>query len=55
MRLGELAEDVPQVAELDLNPVVVGPHGSTVVDVKVRLASSNGIDAGVPRRLRRDL
>ena len=55
VRLGELAEDVPQVAELDLNPVVVGPHGSTVVDVKVRLASSNGIDAGVPRRLRRDL
>ena len=27
VRLGRLAEDVPQVAELDLNPVLVGPGG----------------------------
>ena len=52
VRLGQLAEDVPQVAELDLNPVLVGPHGSALVDVKVRLAPPTPIDAGVPRRLR---
>jgi acyl-CoA synthetase (NDP forming)/GNAT superfamily N-acetyltransferase len=37
-RLGRLAEDLPEVAELDLNPILVGPHGLVAVDVKLRLA-----------------
>jgi ATP-grasp domain len=39
MRLGQLAEDFPEVAELDLNPVAAGPHGVTALDVKLRLAA----------------
>ena len=35
--VGRLALEVPAVAELDLNPVLVGPHGCTVVDVALRL------------------
>lgn len=50
--LGQLALDVPEVAELDLNPVVVGPQGAVLVDVKARLAGSERTDAGIPRRLR---
>ncbi|MDO9498228.1 MAG: acetate--CoA ligase family protein, partial [Nocardioides sp.] len=50
--LGQLALDVPEVAELDLNPVVVSPTGAVLVDVKVRLAGSERTDAGIPRRLR---
>jgi acyl-CoA synthetase (NDP forming) len=38
LRLGRLAEDLPEVAELDLNPVLVGPDGLVAVDVKLRLA-----------------
>ena len=38
-RLGLLAEDVPEVAELDLNPVVVTADGMALVDVKLRLAA----------------
>ncbi|NUO59979.1 MAG: GNAT family N-acetyltransferase [Hamadaea sp.] len=38
-RLGRLAQDVPQVAELDLNPVIAGPDGLVVVDAKLRLAA----------------
>ncbi|NUR74445.1 MAG: GNAT family N-acetyltransferase [Hamadaea sp.] len=38
-RLGRLAADLPQVAELDLNPVVAGPDGLVVVDAKLRLAT----------------
>ncbi|MER7274815.1 GNAT family N-acetyltransferase [Dactylosporangium sp. NPDC000244] len=38
LRLGRLAEDFPEVAELDLNPVLVGSRGCTAVDVKLRLA-----------------
>jgi acyl-CoA synthetase (NDP forming) len=53
VRLGHLAEDVPLVAEMDLNPVLAGPAGCELVDVKVRLATSPEIDAGIPRRLRR--
>ena len=55
VRLGRLAEDVPQVADVDLNPVLVGPDGCALVDVKVRLADSVPVDAGIPRRLRRTL
>ncbi|WP_310529256.1 acetate--CoA ligase family protein, partial [Nocardioides sp.] len=35
--LGELALDVPEIAELDLNPVMCTPAGTVLVDVKVRL------------------
>jgi acyl-CoA synthetase (NDP forming)/GNAT superfamily N-acetyltransferase len=51
--LGRLAHDVPELAELDLNPVVVGPDGCAVVDVKVRLARPVGPDPVAPRQLRR--
>ncbi|QIX26722.1 GNAT family N-acetyltransferase [Nocardioides sp. JQ2195] len=55
VRLGQLAEDVPQLAEIDLNPVLAGPRGCAFVDVKVRLDEPVALDAGVPRRLRRGL
>jgi acyl-CoA synthetase (NDP forming)/GNAT superfamily N-acetyltransferase len=50
--LGRLAVDVPEIAELDLNPVLVGPDHVSVVDAKVRLVQGVVSDAGVPRRLR---
>jgi acyl-CoA synthetase (NDP forming) len=50
--LGRLALDVPQIAELDLNPVLVGHDHASVVDAKVRLDATPPVDAGVPRRLR---
>ncbi|WP_181813543.1 GNAT family N-acetyltransferase [Gaiella occulta] len=37
-RLSRLAEDVPELAELDLNPVLGLEHGAVVVDARVRLA-----------------
>lgn len=52
VELGALAEDVPQVADVDLNPVIVGPDSCAVVDVKVRLDRSAVVDPGIPRRLR---
>jgi ATP-grasp domain len=35
--VGASAEDLPELAELDLNPVVATPEESLVLDVKVRL------------------
>jgi acyl-CoA synthetase (NDP forming) len=37
VRLGRLAEDLPQVAELDLNPILAGPTGCVAVDARVRV------------------
>ncbi|MDX6491120.1 MAG: hypothetical protein QOD43_1365, partial [Gaiellaceae bacterium] len=37
-RLSLLAQDFPEVAELDLNPVIALPNGCVAVDARVRLA-----------------
>jgi hypothetical protein len=37
-RLSALAEDVPEVAELDMNPVIAHPAGCTIVDCRARVA-----------------
>ena len=50
--LGRLAVDVPELAELDLNPVMVNADGCAVVDAKVRLATPVGPDGSAPRQLR---
>ena len=36
-RLSRLGEDLPEVAELDLNPVLAGPSGCVAVDARVRV------------------
>ena len=50
--LGDLAADVPEIAEVDLNPVMATPGGTVLVDVKVRLSPASPLDAGIPRQLR---
>ncbi len=37
LRIGRLAEDVPELAELDCNPVVASSSAATVLDVKLRI------------------
>jgi hypothetical protein len=37
LRISRLADDLPQVAELDLNPVIAGPSGCVAVDARVRV------------------
>jgi acetyl coenzyme A synthetase (ADP forming)-like protein len=38
LRIARLADDLPEVAELDLNPVIAGPAGCVVVDARARIA-----------------
>ncbi|MDX6427810.1 MAG: hypothetical protein QOE54_176, partial [Streptosporangiaceae bacterium] len=40
VRLGRLADDHPEIAELDLNPVIVLPDTAVAVDARVRLTHS---------------
>jgi acetyl coenzyme A synthetase (ADP forming)-like protein len=41
LRIGALVEDIPQIAELDLNPVLVHSTGVTVVDARIRVAPAS--------------
>jgi acetyl coenzyme A synthetase (ADP forming)-like protein len=38
LRVALLADEVPQVAEMDLNPLIASPGGAVAVDVRIRLA-----------------
>jgi acetate---CoA ligase (ADP-forming) len=39
LRLARLVEDLPEVAELDLNPILARPDGCVAVDARVRIAA----------------
>jgi hypothetical protein len=40
VRVGRLAELLPEVVELDLNPVIAGPRGGVVIDARIRVAAA---------------
>jgi len=44
LRVSRLADDLPQVAELDLNPVIVRPDGVIAVDARIRVTSEHLAD-----------
>ncbi|MFD5322218.1 GNAT family N-acetyltransferase [Streptomyces sp. NPDC127098] len=51
LRLGRLLDDRPEIAAVELEPVVVAPHGVTVLGATIRVASPPPrLDLG-PRRL----
>lgn len=37
LRLARLADDLPEVTELDLNPLIARPDGVQALDVRVRV------------------
>jgi acyl-CoA synthetase (NDP forming)/GNAT superfamily N-acetyltransferase len=51
-RVGQLADAVPEIAELDLNPVIVTSTGAFVVDAKIRVAPPVPEPDPYSRRLR---
>jgi acyl-CoA synthetase (NDP forming) len=51
-RVSALAMDLPEVAELDLNPVMVGGAGAVVADARVRLAAPQPVPDETARALR---
>ena len=51
LRVSRLADDLPEVAELDLSPVVAGPDGVCAVEVRVRVSPAEPTDRFL-RRLR---
>jgi acetyl coenzyme A synthetase (ADP forming)-like protein len=52
LRVGRLVDDVPELAEMDLNPVIVSSTGAVAVDAKIRLDHHRPTPASALRRLR---
>jgi acetyl coenzyme A synthetase (ADP forming)-like protein len=52
LRVARLAEELPQLAEMDLNPVVASPDGACVVDARLRLVPWHARPEQLVRRLR---
>jgi ATP-grasp domain len=46
------ADDLPEVAEADVNPVVAGPAGVEMVDARVRIGPAAHRRGPIPRRVR---
>jgi acyl-CoA synthetase (NDP forming)/RimJ/RimL family protein N-acetyltransferase len=51
LRVSQLADDLPQIAELELSPVFARPDGVQAVDARIRLRAADPADAHL-RRLR---
>ena len=51
LRISRLADDLPEVAELDLNPVIACPGGVSVVDARIHITPAQPYDPFL-RRLR---
>lgn len=51
-RVACLAEDVPEIAELSLNPVVAGPDGAVALDARIRVAPAEHDPALLRRAMR---
>jgi acyl-CoA synthetase (NDP forming)/GNAT superfamily N-acetyltransferase len=51
VRVAQLAEDFPEVSELDLNPVVAVPAGVSALDVKLKLQPAEDESDAYLRRL----
>jgi acetyl coenzyme A synthetase (ADP forming)-like protein len=40
LRVNEMVQAHPEIAELDCNPLIAGPHGATIVDARLRVAAA---------------
>jgi len=47
LRVGAMVEDLAQIAELDLNPVLVHERGATIVDARVRVMRTGDLPGGI--------
>jgi acyl-CoA synthetase (NDP forming) len=49
-RVARLAGDIPEVVEMDLNPVIAGPRGCLALDAKIRVAHQATPEPALRRR-----
>jgi hypothetical protein len=49
LRVSRIADDLPQIAELDLSPVITWPDEVQVIDARVRIQAAEPTDAYLRR------
>ncbi len=49
LRVSQMADELPQIAELDLSPVVARPDGVRAIDARVRVQAAEPADACLRR------
>ena len=49
LRVSRMADDLPQMAELELSPVIAGPNGVQAVDGRIRIQAAEPADAHLRR------
>ena len=49
LRVSQMADDLPQIAELELSPVFARPNGVQAVDARIRLQAADPADAHLRR------
>jgi acyl-CoA synthetase (NDP forming) len=49
LRVSQLADELPQIAELDLSPVIARPDGVRAIDARVRVQAAEPADAYLRR------
>jgi len=49
LRVSRMAEDLPQIAELELSPVIARPDGARAVDGRIRIQAAEPADAHLRR------
>lgn len=52
VRVGRLAADIPEIAEIVLDPVVAATSGAAAVDARIRVAAAHVLYDPTVRRLR---
>jgi acyl-CoA synthetase (NDP forming) len=52
LRVARLADEIPELEEMDVNPLIVSPRGAVAVDVKVRVGPAPEAVDPTLRRLR---
>ena len=49
LRVSRMADDLPQIAELELSPVIARPDGVQAVDARIRIQAAEPADAHLRR------
>jgi len=49
LRVSQMADDLPQIAELELSPVIARPDGTQALDARIRIQPAEPADAYLRR------
>ena len=49
LRVGRLADELPEVTELELSPVIAGPDGMAVVNARIQVSPYQPQDPFLPQ------